>query len=208
MTGGLSGCRGRPLFSGSARIIACFQLSEATECSLTLSTSSEIEGSEMRSVVSKIGITVSLILSIGIALRTFSTLATPKDEFGVLIVQPTTSILRFEETGHACGGPNSSWTTGYITHSGKRLSLSGAIYSSQSEAIQKLRSWGQGAIRIQEIGARYNKEGQIVGERVVGFMVVGDKDLAFVVWSQVESVFAIQSESLDCVIEFERSRIL
>ena len=161
----------------------------------------------MQSVVIKVGIGVSLLVTIGFSLRTFSTLTTPKDEFGVFMIQPTTSSLRFQELGHACGGTDHSWVTGYFTYSGRRLSLSGASYSSRSEAFQKLRSWAQGATRIQETGAKYNQEGQIVGERVVAFVAVGDREVALIVWTQEESLFAIESESLDCAMEFERTRI-
>jgi len=160
-----------------------------------------------RSVAIKIGIAAIAAITIGISLRNLSTLGAPTGAFGVFMVQPTTSILQFEELGHACGGPNHSWVTGYITYNGKRLSLSAATYASQSEATQMLRSRVQGATRIQEAGARYNQEGRIVGERVVALVDVEDKELALIVWTQEDSVFAIESESLECAMEFERTRI-
>jgi hypothetical protein len=163
--------------------------------------------SEVRSVAIKIGIAAVVLITIGISLRNPSTLGASTGKFGVFMVQPTTSIQRFEELGHACGGPNHSWVTGYTTYNGKRLSLSGATYSSQSEAIQMLRNSVQGAKTIQETGNRYNQEGQIVGERVVALVAVEDKGLALIVWTQGESVFEIESESLECAMEFERMRI-
>lgn len=161
----------------------------------------------MRSVAIKIGIAASVLIAIGFFLRNLATLGAPTGEFAVFMIQPTTSILRFEELGHACGGPNHSWVTGYITYNGKRLSLSAASYSSQSEATQVLRSRVQGATRILETGARYNQEGRIVGERAVALVAVESKELALIVWTQEESVFVIESESLECAMEFERTRI-
>jgi hypothetical protein len=60
----------------------------------------------MRSVAIKIGILAAVLITIGISLRNLSTLGAPTGEFGVFMVHPATSILRFEELGHACGGPN------------------------------------------------------------------------------------------------------
>jgi hypothetical protein len=70
-----------------------------------------------------------------------------------------------------------------------------------------LRSRVLGATRIQETGARYNQVGRIVGERVAALVDVADKELALIVWTQEESVFAIEAESLECAMEFERTRI-
>ena len=42
---------------------------------------------------------------------------------------------------------------------------------------------------------------------MVALVDVEDKELALIAWTQDESLFAIESESLQCGMEFERTRI-
>ena len=148
-------------------------------------------------------VTAGGFIALLIILATF--LPSDSQELGVFIVQPSTAISRFEELGHACGGPNRSWGTGYITYNGKHLSLFSATFQSSLAANQELQKWLQGATRIQEWGPKYDQQGEVTGERIVAIYVVEDRNKAAILWSQQESIFFIETESLECALEFERS---
>jgi hypothetical protein len=148
----------------------------------------------------KIGIAFSLLIILAKFLPSNS------QELGVFVVQPSTTILRFQELGHGCGGPNGSWITGYISHTGKRLSLSSARFQSRIEANQELQKRLQGGARIEETGPKYNQHGKVTGERIVAVFVAEDRITAAILWTQNESIFAIETESMECALEFERYR--
>jgi hypothetical protein len=127
------------------------------------------------------------------------------EELGVLVVQPSTSILRFQEVAHGCGGPNGSWITSYMTHTGKRLSFRSATFQSGIEANQELQKYLQGA-QIQEAGTKCDQRGNVIGERKVAVQAVEDRIRAIVMWTQHDWLFAIETESLECALEFEQLR--
>jgi len=165
----------------------------------------------MRPIVNAIGIGLFIIIIIVFSTKRLSTLAHPSEGLCVFLVHPSTSILRFEELGHACGGPNQSWITAYVAYDGNRLSLSSATYSSPSEASRRLQSRLQGAAKIQETGPKYNRQGYIVGERVgervVAFFRVEEKEIATILLTQEKSLFAIETEVFNCALEFERTKV-
>ena len=148
------------------------------------------------------------LVTAGVGLASLMILATflpgHSQELGVFIVQPSTAILRFEELGHTCGGPNRSWGTGYITYNGTHLSISSATFQSSLAANQELHKWLQGATQIQEWGPKYNHLSEVTGERIVAIYVVEDKNKVAILWRQQESIFFIETESLECALEFER----
>jgi hypothetical protein len=160
----------------------------------------------MRSTIIKMTVGIFLLLAIAFLIKSYSALASPSPELGVFMVQPSTSIRRFEELGHACGGPNQSWITGYTAYDGKQLSLRSATYTSQSEASLELQKRLQNATRIQEVGAKYNQQGKIVGKRAVAFFAFDDKEIAAILWTKQKSLFVIKTESLDCALEFEHTK--
>lgn len=138
---------------------------------------------------------VFLLSGIAFLVITNSTFASPlQPELGVLMVQPSTSILRlvepstsimrFECLGHACGGRNESWITGYLAFDGKRLALRCASYSSRAEANRKLQDRLQDAVKIHEVGTNYNQQGQTVGKRAVAFFLYDDKETVAILWTK------------------------
>jgi hypothetical protein len=173
---------------------------------------------EMRSIIIKMTVGIFLLSGITFLIKSHSALASPSPELGVFIVQPSTSLLsssvpssisakRFEELGHVCGGRNEGWITGYTAYDGKRLSLSSATYPSRSEASLELQKRLQNAVRIQEVGAKYNQQGKLVGKRVIAFFVFDDKEIAAIFWTEQNSLQVIETESLDCALEFERTKV-
>jgi hypothetical protein len=87
-------------------------------------------------MIIKIAIGIFLLLGLAFLMRAYSTFANSSPELGVFMIQPSTSLVSFsassstpargfEEFGHACGGPNGSFITGYTAYDGKRLSLWG-----------------------------------------------------------------------------------
>jgi hypothetical protein len=165
----------------------------------------------------KIKIMIGIFLLSGVAflIKSDSASASPSPELGVFIVQPSTSLLsssvppsnpaeRFTLIGHACGNGT---LTGYTTYDGKRLALHLSGYTSSSELRQEFQKWLQDATRIQETGAKYNRQGKIVGKRVIAFFGFGDKETAAILWTEQKSLRMIEAQSLDQALEFERTKI-
>lgn len=157
----------------------------------------------MRLIIVKVAISVFLLVAIAFLVRTGLTLAANSPELGVLMVQPDTSIRRFKEIGHACQGGNGVWVTGYKTYSGRSLSLEGSTHDSVFEARQKLQDHLQRATRIEERGNKYDQQGQIIGERVIAFFEVEEKEWVSILWLERESTFVITAASLAEALEFE-----
>src|SRR5262245_60946643 len=140
-----------------------------------------VRGKRMRPTILQLCIGLILLLVIAVGLKNFRSLASTSQEPGVFIVQPSTSIERFEPYWHSCGGPHHSWVTGYFAYDGKRLSFSSETYKSLSEAGRSLQNQLQNAARVQEVGVKYNQEGQIIGERAVAYLIVDGKEIATII---------------------------
>ena len=151
-------------------------------------------------------ISVFVLAAVTFATRGLHVFGTPSEELGVFVVQPSTSVLRFERVGHACGGPYHSWVTSYTAYDGRPLSFSGRTYSSPSEASQNLQNLLQTATRVQEVGAEDRTPGEIAEARAVAFFAADEKELAAVIWTEGNSLLVVESESLDAALEFERTR--
>jgi hypothetical protein len=172
----------------------------------------------MRSIIIKIAIGIFLLPGIAFLIRNYSTFASPSPELGVFMVQPSTSLVSssassstpargFEAFGHACGGPNGSFITGYTAYDGKRLSLWGAAYNSRAEADMEFQKRLQNAARVQEIGAKYNQQGKVIGKRAVVIFIVEDNEIAAILWTEQKSLSIIEAQSLDQAFEFEHTKI-
>jgi hypothetical protein len=131
-------------------------------------------------------------------------------DVGVLSIQPVSALSlpwpagRFEEFGHACGGRNNSYVTGYRAYDGTRLARRGMSFSSESEAGSELRKFLRYASRIAETGPKYNERGIVIGERVIAFFAVDDKEAVSIIWTEGKSLYAIEAFSLETALEFEK----
>jgi hypothetical protein len=83
----------------------------------------------------------------------------------------------------------------------------GAAYNSRAEADMEFQKRLQNAAKVQEVGAKYNQLGKIIGKRAVVIFIVEDNEIAAILWTQQKSLSIIEAQSLDQALEFERTEI-
>ncbi|MEW6207007.1 MAG: hypothetical protein AB1631_01470 [Acidobacteriota bacterium] len=154
---------------------------------------------------------LSAITGLAVVVFAWSYLSQPdslETKFGVFFVKPVHLGMEFLPTGHACGGPDSSWITGYEASDGERLSIYGATFSSPSGARKKLQKRLDLAIRVIERGPKYDGHGRTVGEQVVAVFQSKEKgkEAVSVMWTNGNRLYSIDAPSISHALEMERKR--
>jgi hypothetical protein len=158
----------------------------------------------MQNTVFKTGATL-LVLLIGVyATVACLRLLRPREEIGILLVTPAKLGMYFREVGRACGNGH---VAGYRSSDGVYLSESVTPYPSPGAANTALRKCLERALTIVERAPKFNKQEQIVGERIVAFFPAKeeDKQEASVIWTEGDALCSINSSSMSHLLAFEQS---
>lgn len=153
----------------------------------------------------KIGVPL-LVLFTGIYLITpYPRLLRTKEDVGVFFVTPRKLGMYFRQVGSACGKGGHVYA--FYSSDGVYLSETVIPYSSSKVANAALQKCIAEAMTITEQTAKFNKQEQMVGERIVGFFrsKEADEQVSAVIWTQDDALCLIESASMSHVLEFERS---
>ncbi len=147
----------------------------------------------------------NILLMVGIGVQAYY-LIRPQAGAGVFIVRPINydPSPKFSALAHGCGGPDDAWGTAHLSRDKIKVSIDGATYASSVLAKKELGKRLKDMSRIIERGAKYDDQGQLIGERVVAILAGPDGETATVLWTDRKSLLQIQSVSLEKALELEK----
>jgi hypothetical protein len=150
---------------------------------------------------------VNLGLALGIGIKVCSSLQAQKN-VGVFGVHPINGdpFPKFMALAHGCGGPNDHWSTAFVSRDGMKVSMTGETFSTNGQARKELYKKLRGAVGILEQQKTRNDKKRLTEERVVALFHGNNEKTVSILWTENNSLFQIQSISLETALELERPK--